>query len=144
MNLKVYVHVAFLLVLICTIACRDSNEPQPVNSILSKVENEIGLTFPADSRVDQFVQYRSFIDPAWMAKVDIPVTSYESFSETLLTKPTDHGTIRNDRTDSTDWWKPVNILLTKQYLEGSQSLVRIVMSKDSDNKVSVYVHYMIF
>ena len=136
MNLRVF--FLLILVIFCTISCRDWNEPQ---SAISKIEKEIALTLPANSRVDHFKAsgYQS-IEPWWIAKVVLPAESYESFSETLLAKPTENSTIGGNRiSDSTDWWKPVNVILTKLYWADSHTLVEVTVSKDDDKEVSVYI-----
>jgi len=111
---------------------------------MSKIQSEIGLTFPDRSRVEHFFEADVVIDPAWVAKVMIPATSYESFAQVLLAKPTDVGTLSNAMADSTDWWKPENVVLTKQYLEGSQTFVRVVVSKEDVEDVSVYIECVVF
>lgn len=140
-NLKGCVHSALIFILSCIISCRDSNDPQTVSEQLRKIEDESGLTLPADSRVDHFKAsgYNS-IEPWWIAKVVIPAESYESFKETLLAKPTDNTTISGNRiSDSTDWWKPVNVIITKLYWANSYTLVEITVSRDDDKEVSVYI-----
>lgn len=144
MSLKVYVHIVLLLVVFCTISCRDRNEEQSVDTQMSKIESETGLSFPANYRLDHFLEPDYFIDPVWVAKVVIPVSSYESFKETLLEKPTDNTVLSGAAlADSTSWWKPANVVLTKQYLADQHTIVEVVVSKE-DEEYAVYIECAVF
>jgi hypothetical protein len=142
-EMSVLIRLVFLLVLACTISCRDHNAQQSVKKQISRIENEIGLTFPANSRLDQFFEREVFVDPVWMAKVFIPASSYEGFKKALITKPDDNATVQGALADSTSWWKPSNIVFKKQYLQGSQTLVNVIVSKEGE-EFALYIECAVF
>ena len=78
-----------------------------------------------------------------MAKVVVPASSYESFRQALFTKPASKMTYRGALADSTSWWKPSNVVLTKQYLVRSQTFVEVVVSKE-DEECAVYIECAVF
>jgi hypothetical protein len=126
-----------LLVLACTISCRDHEEKPS----LKKVESEIGLTLPANSRLDKFFESERLWDPEWVAKVFIPASSYEDFKKTLLAKPTDNATVSGALYDSTDWWNPSNIVLTRQY-SVPHGAAKIVVSKEG-GEYALYIWHAV-
>lgn len=132
-----------LFFLICPIACRHSKEPLSAQEQMSKIESEIGLTFPPDSIVEHFYELEVFVDPVWVAKVFVPVSAYESLKPNLLAKSTDDSTYINALADSTSWWQPVNVVLTKQYWTNSHTFVRVVVSEE-DGKIAIYIECAVF
>lgn len=111
---------------------------------ISRIESETGLTLPANSRLDHFFEREVFVDPIWVAKVLIPESSYENFKQALLTKPTDKTDYTGALADSTSWWKPINVILKKQYWADSHHfLVNVVVSKE-DGGFAVYIECACF
>lgn len=135
--------VILLLVLAFTISCRDYKKAQSVEEQMNKIERETGLTFPEKSRLDQFFDPDYFIDPQWVAKIIVPASSYESLRLNLLTKPDDNTVSSGGLVDSTSWWKPQNVVLTKQYLADRQTLVKVVVSKENE-EYEVYIECVVF
>ena len=148
-KMRLLVRVVLLLVLVCTISCRDRDE-QSVDTQksmqsekMSRIESETGLTFSDNCRLVHFLQPEVFVDPVWVAKVVIPALSYESFRQALLKKPADETIYDGALADSTSWWKPTNIVLTKQYLANRQTFVNVVVSKEGEEFV-VYIECAVF
>lgn len=130
-----------LLVLVCAISCRD--EMQSLNTQMSRIESETGLTFPANYKLVHFFERDVFIDPVWVAKVIIPASSFERFRQALITKQADNTTYHGALSNSTSWWKPTNVVLTKQYLANRQTFVNVVVSKEGE-EFAVYIECAVF
>ncbi len=141
--MSLLIRFIFLLVLVCTISCRDRNEEQSMDSQMNRIENETRLSFPTNSRLDHFVEFKAFVDPEWVAKVIVPASSYENLREILLAKSPDNTDDIDAIVDSISWWKPANVVLTKQYLDSGNTIVKVVVSKD-DEEYAVYIECVVF
>lgn len=136
-------------------SCRDnltrqsgSAKESPLSADIDKISSDTGILFPVDSTVLQFVKENALIDASWVAKVSLPAIHYDNFETMLLSKPRDMTTIRGAFSESIGWWIPNNIILTHQYLEGSQTIITIIVSRDigvsNSNCFIVYIQYSIF
>ena len=136
--LSAFILVCFALI---TTSCYDA-KPLASGSMLAgklkQIEAGTGLVFPASSRVIQFSEASVVFDPAWIAKIVIPDSSYAQFKETVLRKPRLNATESGGLEDSTSWWKPVPSDVTKQYLADTHTFVKVVFSKENGDWV-VYV-----
>ena len=141
--MRLLVRIVFIFILVCTISCQDRNEEQSVNKQMGKITSETGLTFPTNSRLDHFLEADVLVDPVWVAKVVVPASSYASFTQAMLTKPEDKTVYQGALADSTSWWRPTNIVLTKQYLADRHTFVKIVVSKE-DEEFAVYIECAVF
>lgn len=120
-------------------SCRESRQP----STLSRIGNDTGLVLPAGARVAEFsVPERSW-GSDWVAKIIIPASSYKAFEQSVIAKPVDTGTVRGALSESTSWWKPTQVLLKRQYLQGSQTLVNVVVAKEGE-EIAVYIECIVF
>ena len=104
---------------------------------------ETGLAFPSDAKVVQFLEPDRFIDPVWVAKVTFPGSSYEGFKASLLGKAADSTVYHGALADKTSWWKPADVVLTRQYLFDQQTFVNVVVAQDGD-EFEVYVECAVF
>lgn len=110
---------------------------------LSRVQSEAGLVFPTNATLVQFAQPDVAVDPVWVAKVVIPPSSYEPFAQVLVRKPADNTVYDGALANSTSWWTPTNVVMTKKYLANSQTFVNVVVSKESDG-FAVYIECAVF
>jgi hypothetical protein len=140
----------FILGLFLMASCRDAssvatgeNQVSMQSNKLNRIVSETGLAFPADAKVVHFVELERLVDPVWVAKVTIAASSYEKFRKSLLGKTIDNTVYHGALADSTSWWKPANVLLTKQFLVDRQTFVNVVVSKEGE-EFAVYVECAIF
>lgn len=139
-----------LLVLFLMVSCSDTNSMESADipdsmrpKILAKIVKETGLNLPVESKLIHFLEPDRFIDPIWVAKVQIPVSSYEDFKEVVIKKPTEKMGYKGALADSTSWWKPTNIVLRNQYLADRNTFVVLVLSKEGDD-FFVYIECAVF
>lgn len=111
---------------------------------LGKVESETGLPFPPEAILVRFSSLRSFLDPIWAAKVVIPAASYDDFRQALAQKPPDDDDSLVEKAGRwASWWKPTDVVMTKQYLINSQVIVVVVVSKEGDD-YAIYIERIVF
>jgi len=110
---------------------------------LSKIATEIELTFPVGSKVVNYAEPDVFVDPVWVGKVIIPTASYDGFQQAILKKEDDSTMYDGALANSTSWWKPINIVLQRQYIVNSNSFVKIVVSREGEEFV-VYIECAMF
>lgn len=132
-----------IFVFVCTLSCRDRTKDPSVAAQMDKVCEETGLIFSDDSILKYFFEPDRFVDPVWVAKVAVPISFCESFKSSLLSKPDDNTLYQGALSDSIDWWKPSNIILTKQYLADSQTFVKVVVSMENE-EMMVYIECATF
>lgn len=141
---------AVLLSMFLVVSCRERSAVQSGDDrktiqpeMLSRVETEIGLVFPTNSTLAQFSRSDVAVDPVWVAKVVIPLSSYENFAQALSRKPADNTVYDGALANSTSWWTPTNVVVTKQYLANNQTFVNVVVSKEVD-LFAVYIECALF
>lgn len=140
------VYFGLLLVLPFVVSCSGHNKDMQKSiqlGELGRIEKESGLIFPDHSRLVHFLQPDRAIDPVWVAKVIIPVSSYEGFKQAVLIKQVDKTIYNGALADSTSWWKPANVVLTNQYLANSQTFVVVIVSKEGED-IAVYIECTMF
>jgi len=113
------------------------------SEIIDRIKSETGLDFTPKSNLIHFYEPDRLIDPVWVAKVVIPASSYDGFKEAVLGKTSDNTTYHGAIADSTSWWKPTHVVLTKIFLTDDEVLVSVVMSKEGD-EFAVYVECAVF
>jgi len=70
------------------------------------IEQRTGLTIPADSHGMNMFYEGSQIDPAFVAKIEIPASSGESFAKQLDQIPVGEMHVSNPLSEKIPWWKP--------------------------------------
>jgi len=114
-----------------------------VSLSIDRIRSDTGLIVPDGSILEHFGEPERLIDPIWVAKVIVPISSYESFKQDILSRTDDHTILSGSLADTTSWWNPSNIVLTKQYLHGSQTFVRVVVSKENE-EIAAYIECVVF
>lgn len=139
-----------LMVVMLAVSCRERSIAKPgdiqksmQSEKLTWVGSETGLVFPTNAALVQFSQPDMAVDSVWVAKVVIPSASYESFAQALARKPADKTTYDGALANSTIWWTPTNVVMTKKYLANSQTFVNVVISKEFD-VIAVYIECVVF
>lgn len=135
--------IFLILAIVLINSCMESNEEQSLDAKIKKIESETGLAFPANSAIIHFSEPDVLVDPVWVAKVIIPTKSYESLKEAVIAKTDDKTIYSGALADSTDWWKPKNVILTKQYLANQNTFVNIIVSKEGGD-FAVYIECAVF
>jgi hypothetical protein len=110
---------------------------------LNKIGHETGLPFPSESKIIYFSEPDRFVDPVWVAKVIIPTSWYGNFKTALFEKTADNTVYHGALAGSTIWWKPMDVVLSKQYLADRQTFVNVVVSKE-DGEFAVYIECAVF
>lgn len=141
--MRISMKVLFLIVLSFSVSCRDRDKSWSADKQMPRIESDIGLTFPEASVLDHFYEADRIVDPVWVAKVTIPAASYDGFKNTVAAKPTDNTSYEGGLANWTEWWKPENVVLTKQYLANSHTLVQIVISQE-EKGYAVYIECAVF
>jgi hypothetical protein len=110
---------------------------------LNRIASETGLAFPRESKLLHFSAPERLVDPVWVAKIVIPRASYEAFKKALLGKTADNTVYHGALGDSTDWWKPTHVVLTKKYLADRQTFVNVVVSEETEG-FAVFIECAVF
>jgi len=131
------------------VSCSDQTEILTIESdeskklaILDKIQKECGLKFSTDSRLVYFSQPDYFVDPRWVSKVIMSAPSYNSFEHVLQNKPKDNTMYQATLASSTEWWRPKEIVLTKQYLANGQTFVRVIVAKEGE-EFALYIECVV-
>ena len=131
---------------------------------LKKIAYETGLDFPTNSIVVHFHETRTFLDPAWVAKIIVPNTStntlVESIKEKHLMKRISYDespppgstnwfrTAKASPSEYVDWWTFENTLFEQYYWEyskeGGRSFVHIIFSNEKEDSTAVFIDLAIF
>ena len=110
---------------------------------LNEILDETGLSIAHGAKLIHFSKPDVLIDPIWVAKIIIPTSSYDSLKQILLKKTVDDTVHDGALSKSTTWWKPTDVVLTKQYLANSQTFVKVVISKEGRG-FAVYIECVVF
>lgn len=110
---------------------------------LERIEQETGLDLPGGTKLIRSFEQATVFDPIWVAKVQIPVASYEAVKGEVQNKPTDNTKINGALADSTDWWNPTGVAERKQYLADDHTLVVLVLANE-ENEFYIYIECIIF
>ena len=70
------------------------------------IEQRTGITIPADSHGINMFYEGSQIDPAFVAKIEIPAASQESLAKQIDQIPIGDVHVSNPLSEKTAWWKP--------------------------------------
>lgn len=136
MHYWIYALVVVTIGGICSCSEKTMPTPEdwaPVNAgNIAKLQQEIGLSFPTDSRVLEFHMPERVVDPVWVAKVAVPRSSWAEFKTVILAKTSEDAVYHGALSDSVAWWKPTNIVLTKQYLADRHTFVCVVLSEEDE------------
>jgi hypothetical protein len=148
--MRLFARSAVFLVVLSVASCRDPNTAKPgsttkpaISKTLLTIAGETGLIFPAGSKLIRFSEANVVVDPVWVAKITMPASSYDGFQQALLKKPTDNTDVSGALADSTSWWNPTDVVVTKQYLADSHTLVIVVVSKEGE-EIAVYIEHVVF
>lgn len=139
-----------ILVPFFMVSCNDTKSSESGNiqgsmqeKRLNSIKKEAGLNFPEGSKLIHFFEPERFVDPVWVAKVIIPASSYDSFKRVVLEKASDETVYNGALADSTSWWKPISVVMRKQYLADRHTFVNLVLSEEGVD-VSVYIECAVF
>ena len=149
-ELAMMARFGLLLGLFLMASCRDANlvgsgntQDSMRSEKLNRIESETGLVLPAKSKLIHFLEPERFVDPVWVAKIVMSKSSYQGFKEAVLEKVTDRTIYDGVLANSTSWWKPTHVVLTKQYLANRQTFVVVVVSKEGE-EFAVYIECAVF
>lgn len=101
------------------------------------------MTIPESARVVAFHDSGALIDPAWVAKVELPEEALDALLRSIAKWAQDPTRVRNRLSGSVPWWHPGDRLAAKQYLVEHNALVSVVVAKES-GRLFVYLEHMVF
>ncbi len=98
---------------------------------LKMVEQRTGLTLPAGSRGLNMFYQGSYVDPSFIAKIEIPASSQESLAKKIALIPNKDGYLSGSLTTKVDWWNPFEgIILTEGQVSLQMDYVHIVLCEE--------------
>lgn len=111
---------------------------------LQEIQSDTGIIFPVGARGLNFY-YKPPIDPAYIAKIEIPKQSKDDFIKSLSTIENDHN-IKNVQSMGTkvNWWIPKHVkpLLDRQRFVGTGNFLHVVLT-DEGTKVILYLEWWV-
>lgn len=139
--------VTLVLIAVGLIGCGDGlrdRELGPTSfdaATLREVEKEMGITLPADAKGLNYY-YKAPMDPAFIAKIEIPAHAKDGLLKTLSALP--HKPIRTSGglPERIPWWKPTegNVVLERLFLD-SGGIRRRVLFTEKDAKWLLYLEW---
>lgn len=114
----------------------------PLNLTLPEVGEYIGIQFPSDTKLLEFEEVAPPIDPIWIAKISMSLSSFEILKSTIFEKQENHYKVENFYTKEVDWWILENIFFKKQYFYTDKTgscVVVIYASMKDDDTVLLYI-----
>lgn len=140
----------FILTLLLIAGCsRDAREYE-LNSksfdlqTLQRIESDTGITLPAGTRGLNFY-YKPPIDPAYIAKIEIPLKSKDDVIKTLSAIVNDENLHVPDSLGAkVNWWIPkgAKVLLDRQRFVGTGNYLHVMLSEE-DSSVILYVEWWV-
>ncbi len=108
---------------------------------LEQIENDIEISTPDGTLLQNFYTSSNVVDPHWVAKLLMPEKQYVNFNTSLSQKTNLSASIENSLADSTSWWQPIHPVYRKKYLTDSNAFVSILCSRDDETNITVYIEY---
>lgn len=112
-------------------------------NVLARIAHDTGLVFQPGSRVLKFYEPDGIVDPTWVAKVLVPVSSFEEIGKMASSYPEVTSRVTGALSDSTEWWSPVHPEMSKRYEVREQVYVRVILAREGREHV-VYIDYAVF
>ncbi len=101
--------------------------------MLERIRKDTGLFFPTNSVVLHMVERETFIDPEWVAEVEIPVFSYDPFIRSLTSYSIDDPMVDMSFPESMSWWKLDGIAFKYSYTRPYGPFVKVFVSSCTTN-----------
>ncbi len=116
----------------------------PEETHINQIYSDAGIALPPDSKAVYYGEKTDY-EPEWIIKVKISEKKLDAVLKQLKSKITRNqlqkGPIAIAK--SAKWWKPVEIIINKYYLQDKTgALIYVVISKENDG-VYIYIHHMI-
>ena len=111
---------------------------------LQKIQSDTGITIPAGARGLNFY-YKPPIDPAYIAKIEIPLSSKEDAIKTISAISNDENLHVLDSLGSkVDWWIPkgAKTLLDRQRFVGTGNYLHVMLTKENAS-VILYIEWWV-
>ena len=112
----------------CFAIC-DDRRPSD-EQVLREVLLDTGLVIPSEAKVSAFEVAKSFMDPAWLAKISLPTSQCDALRVQLESWPSAVGMFFGAYSDGVEWWKPTNVVADKHYGTKRNTLAHVVLSKE--------------
>jgi hypothetical protein len=110
---------------------------------LGRIQAEAKLQLPRGTQLLEFSQREPMFDSVWAAKLAVPEASRHSFAAQLSDKPLDHTERSGTYATSVPWWHPADASLARQYLADTNTLVNVVLVRESGRTIA-YVECAVF
>ncbi len=111
------------------------------NKTLEMIQKNMGMTLPDKSRGLHLFWKGYAVDPAFVAKVEIPEAAQDEVRNKLENIQNHDGSVTGSLTDKVTWWKPSGVeKVTRQFLHDG-NYVFILFCKEGDRYV-IYIEWI--
>jgi hypothetical protein len=139
---------AALLIAFCLMGCGKGTRDYELGSAdfgadsLLMVEKEMGLKLPAGSKGLNFY-YKAPIDPAFLAKIEIPSDAKEGMAKQLSALPNKPVKTSGGLSERISWWTPTvgNVLEDREFLDDSNGRYRRAILTEKDGVWLLYLDW---
>jgi hypothetical protein len=111
---------------------------------LQRIQSDTGITLPAGARGLNFY-YKPPIDPAYIAKIEIPLSSKDDLIKTLSVIENDDN-IHNTETMGTKvrWWIPKDVkpLMDRQRFVGTGNYLHVILTEEGET-IILYIEWWV-
>lgn len=136
------------LVAVCLMGCGKGTHDYELGSAdfgadtLLMVEKEMGLKLPAGSKGLNFY-YKAPIDPAFLAKIEIPSDAKDDMAKQLSALPNKPVRTSGGLSERISWWTPTvgNVLEDREFLDDSNGRYRRAILTEKDGVWLLYLDW---
>jgi hypothetical protein len=109
---------------------------------LLKVEKEMRLKLPAGTRGLNYY-YKAPIDPAFIAKIEIPSNAKDDLVKQLSALPSKPIQISGGLYERVSWWTPTaaNVLQDREFEDGTDYIYRRLILTEKDGNLLLYLYW---
>jgi hypothetical protein len=111
---------------------------------LQRIQSDTGITFPAGVRGLNF-HYKPPVDPAYIAKIEMPRSSKEDVIKTLSVIQNDENLhVTESMGTKVHWWIPKGVkpLVDRQKLVGTGNYLHVVLTEEA-GRVILYLEWWV-
>lgn len=136
------------LVAVCLMGCGKGTHDYELGSAnfgadtLLMVEKEMGLKVPAGAKGLNFY-YKAPIDPAFIAKIEIPSNAEDGMVKQLSALPNKPVNTSGDLSERISWWTPAEgrVLQDREFLDSSNGQYRRAILTEKDGILLLYLDW---
>lgn len=137
-----------LLACVCLMGCSKDLHDYELGSTdfgpdtLLKIEKDMGLKLPAGAKGLNFY-YKAPIDPAFIAKIEIPSDAKDNMVKQLSALPNKPINSSGGLSERISWWTPTagNVIEDRQFAESADYIYRRSILTEKDGRLLLYLDW---